>query len=110
MVISYAGKKIKKLCEDDRYAKQRLGSACAKGLQKRIDDLQAASHIGELVAGKPHPLAGNPKCSFALWISKSKRLVFEPMDRVIPELEDGSIDRSKITKVKIVFIGDYHDG
>jgi proteic killer suppression protein len=37
------------------------------------------------------------------------RLVFESADDPVPIKEDGTIAWNEVTKVCIVFIGDYHD-
>jgi hypothetical protein len=46
---------------------------------------------------------------FALDLDGGKRLVFESANDPVPVNEDDSIDWSKVTSIRIVFIGDYHD-
>jgi proteic killer suppression protein len=43
----------------------------------------------------------------ALW--GANRLVFEPDHDPIPTLEDGGIDQSAVTRIKILEVVDYHD-
>lgn len=45
---------------------------------------------------------------FAVDLDRGRRLVFEPANRPVPHRDDGGIDWTKGTVVRIVFIGDYH--
>ena len=87
---------------------QRLGKPGSKKLRGRLADLQAASCVGELVAGNPHPLKGDRRHQFSLDLDGGRRLVFEAADDPIPKTPEGAIDWSHVSKVRIVFIGDYH--
>jgi toxin HigB-1 len=109
MEITFADKKLKKMCEQQAVAQKQLGLPCARKLQSRLADLQAASNVRELIAGRPHPLKGDRDGQFALDLQGGKRLVFEPADDPIPFGEDGEIDWTKVFKICIVFVGDYHD-
>ncbi len=109
MLIDYKDSKIRKLCEISREANRKLGTNSAKKLQARLSDIDAAAHVGELVAGRPHPLLGDRNGQFAVDLAGGKRLVFEPDHNPLPKKEDGSIDWVQVTAVTIVYIGDYHD-
>lgn len=109
MEILFDNNDIQKLCTDKRLVQRRLGADAAKKLQARLMDLSAATVVADLTAGNPHPLKDNREGQFALNISGSKRLVFvsnhEP-----PLLDsDQKTDWSKVSKIKVIFIGDYHD-
>lgn len=109
MEISYNNNAIKKLCENSGLADRKKGKPCAKSLRTRLSDIGAASNVGDLRFGKPHPLKeGSLKGKFALRLDEANRLVFEPANEPALKLEDGSVDWNGVTKVKIVFIGDYH--
>jgi proteic killer suppression protein len=109
MDITFADGKLQKLCEQQSVAQKKLGQTCARKLRSRLADLAAAGSVRELVSGRPHPLKGDRAGEFAVDLEGGKRLVFKPANTPIPENEDGSIDWSKVTRVRIVFIGDYHD-
>jgi toxin HigB-1 len=109
MEITFSDSKLQKLCEQQSVAQKKLGADCAAKLQKRLDDLLAVASVQELVTGRPHPLKGDWLGHFAVDLHGGKRLVFKPDDDPIPETEDGAIDWSNVTRVCIVFIGDYHD-
>ncbi|HHG90237.1 MAG TPA: killer suppression protein HigA [Devosia sp.] len=109
MEIDIPDDDIRVLCEQQRLAVRRLGPACARKLRNRLADLQAAAHVHELVAGRPHPLRGDRKGQFALDLHGGVRLVFEPNHNPVPRFADGGIDWAQVTQIIIVYIGDYHD-
>ena len=109
MEITFGDSKLQKLCEQQLIAQKKLGQVCARKLRSRLADLEAAGSVRELVSGRPHPLKEDRAGEFAVDLEGGKRLVFKPANDPIPYKEDGSIDWSKVTRVCIVFIGDYHD-
>lgn len=109
MEIHFKDKKIRELCEKRAVAERKLGAACARKLRTRLDDLNAASRVTELVAGTPHPLKGDRSGQFAVDLAGGWRLVFVPRHDPCPVNKDLSIDWSQVTIICIEFIGDYHD-
>jgi proteic killer suppression protein len=55
-----------------------------------------------------HLLKGRLKGLYALDILHPDRIVIEPLNDPLPQTGNNEIDISKVTKVKIVYIGDYH--
>ena len=100
---------LRALCEQQRLAVKKPGKPCARKLHSRLADLMAAAHVRELVAGHPHPLTGDRRGQFALSLYGGGRLVFEPDHEPVPILPDGGIDWAGVTRIRIVFMGDYHD-
>lgn len=90
-------------------AVKKLGSACARKLQNRLGDLEAASCVSELVAGRPHALRGDRAGQYAVDLAGGYRLVFAPANDPAPRREDHSIDWSRVTIISIEYIGDYHE-
>ena len=109
MNILYKTDALEKLCTNKKEATRKLGQPGFKKLRTRMADIRAAQKVTELVAGNPEPLKGDRKGRFSLRLHGGDRLVFEPAHEPIPEKEDGSTDWSRVTAVRIVFIGDYHD-
>jgi proteic killer suppression protein len=107
--IQYRSKKIRELCEKQAVAEKKLGAACARKLLLRLQQLEAAARVTELVAGNPHPLKGDRDGQFALDLAGGWRLVFSPANEPYPTRPDGGIDWSQVTIVSIEYIGDYHD-
>lgn len=108
MIIFFADDDLRQLCLTERLAKRRLGALNAKKLRTRLADLQAAANVMQLVAGRPHPLVGDRAGQFALDLDGGCRLVFEPANESAKGA-DGVIDWSRVTEVRVVEIGDYHD-
>ncbi len=109
MDIEFSSPDLQVLCEQQRIMTKQLGDICSRKLRTRLSDLRAVASVAELSAGRPHPLKGDRTGQFALDLHGGKRLVFEPANIPVPVLEDGSITWVLVTKVRIIFIGDYHD-
>ena len=110
MDVEFKNSHIKELCENSRSAKQELGEACAKKLRSRIADIQAAASVHDLIAGKPHPLTGKKdSMKYSIRLDKGMRLLIEPDQNPMPSRDDGGIDWTRVTKVKITYIGNYHE-
>lgn len=109
MDISFSKADIQKICERQSVMRRKLGLASARKLQRRLDDLSAAETLADVTAGRPHPLTGDRSKQFAIDLHGACRLVFESADEPVPEQEDGTTAWHRVTKIKIVFIGDYHD-
>ncbi len=109
MDIAFSSPDLQALCEQQRLMTKQLGDNCSRKLRTRIADIRAAATVAELTAGHPHPLKGDRAGEFALDLHGGKRLVFEPANIPVPKHEDNSISWDLVTKIRIVFIGDYHD-
>jgi len=106
--IIFSNKNIRELCEQEKIAVKKFGTACARKLWLRLQALEAAACVGELVAGRPHPLKGDRAGQFALDLEGARRLVFSAQEPY-PEQQDGSVDWPRVAAVCIEYIGDYHD-
>ncbi len=109
MDIFFADHRLERLCFEERTAKRRLGSKGARKLRTRLAELEAATRISDLVAGRPHPLKYDQAGKFAVDIDGGRRLVFVPAHDPVPRGDDNSVAWAEVTAVRIVFIGDYHD-
>jgi proteic killer suppression protein len=109
MQINFLDSKLRKLCENSREAEKKHGLNCAKKLRSRLGDLEAAAHVRELNAGRPHPLERDRLGQFALDLADGKRLVFKPDNEPVPRDTSGDIDWSQVTEIRIIYIGDYHE-
>lgn len=109
MDINFKDKNLKDLCEQEKMAQRKLGTKMARKLRARLADLMAAPSAADLPrAGRPHPLTGDRVGEFALDLVHPQRLVFKPAHNPVPRSEDGGIDWSRVTRVCIIWIGDYH--
>ena len=111
MDILFGSKNLEKLCHDDKLATRSLGAPSARKLRARLDDLIAAASLSYApkLPGRFHALAGVRKGQFAFHLQGGCRLVIEPANNPLPRCDDGSLDFEKVTTVRVVFVGDYHD-
>lgn len=109
MEIEFGTKNLQKSCETETLMKRKFGNELVNKIKLRLVDLRAASNVAELVAGRPHPLNYRRKGQFALHLTNMQRLVFVPVNDPIPRREDGEIEWAKVTKIRIIEIGDYHE-
>lgn len=109
MEIRFKDKTVRELCEKRVAAVKKMGDVAARKLRTRLEDLEAAGTVSELVAGRPHPLKGDRDGQFAVDLAGGWRLVFAPAHDPTPTRPDGSTDWAQVTIVCIEYIGDYHD-
>ncbi len=109
MDIDYKTTKLKKLCLARKAADKKLGPNSSKKLRTRLADIEAASNVSELIAGRPHPYTGDKAGQFSLDLHGGDRLLFESLKKPPPTKDDGGIDWSNVESIFVVFIGDPHD-
>jgi len=109
--ILFGSRNLEQLCHDDKFATRRLGAPSARKLRARLDDLLAAASLyhAPKLPGRFHALAADRKGQFAFHLHEGCRLVIEPANEPLPRRDDGSLDLQRITAVRVVYIGDYHD-
>ena len=109
MKISYLDADIEGLCKQSKLATRKLGAESAKKLQRRLNELFAASVVADLVAGRPHPLERDRAGQYAVDLHGGCRLIFKPTRQPPPAKPDGSIDWAQVDEITIIEAGDYHD-
>ena len=109
MEITFSDKDLETLCLVAREQQKLLGKAGARKLRARYADLMAAERVSDLIVGHPHPLTGDRAGQFSVRLDGGCRLLFEPAHDPPPRRDDGSLDWQRVTAIRIVYIGDYHD-
>ena len=107
--IHWNDDKLEKACSHERTGKRRWGGNF-RILQRRLESLAAAETLADMdgVPGRCHALRGDRAGQFAVALWGSYRLIFFIADNPVPTLDDGGIDRSKVTKINLVEVVDYH--
>lgn len=97
-------------CNDIKALTRHYGPDNAKRIRRRLDDLWAAANLAimRLLPGRCHELSGDRAGQFALDVRHLYRLVFEPAHDPIPRRDDGGLDWSNVTAVRILRVEDYH--
>jgi plasmid maintenance system killer protein len=108
--ISFADKKLEKVCQNQRLLVKMHGPTQARKLRQRLDDLQAAVALDVMrrLPGRCHELTGDRAGQFALDLTHPYRLIFEPDHNPAPRKQDGGLDWTAITAVCIIGVEDYH--
>lgn len=74
-------------------------------------ELRAAdtlADIGTLPPARCHQLSGDRAGQFAVDVQHPFRLIFESAHDPVPRKEDGGIDLTRVTAVRILEVTDYH--
>lgn len=108
--ISWSNRKLERSCADAKRGQRTWGAEHWKVLQRRLASLLAAPTLRDLdaVPGRCHELHADRRGQFAIALWGSYRLVFVPDHDPIPRLVDGGIDRTRVTRVSITEVVDYH--
>lgn len=110
MTVNYKNNKLEKSFSDFKAIAKNYGTR-AKNVKKRIDELIAAKNLTDismLPQANLHELKTPRKGEFAVDISANYRITFVPTNDPLPLKEDGGLDLSKITEIKINSVEDYH--
>ncbi|ABR74576.1 killer suppression protein [Actinobacillus succinogenes] len=113
MEIIFATKKMQKIMNNECEMQKVYGQHRARKLQRVLYSLRAVSTLAELGAPyspphRCHELTGDKKRLLSLDLDHPYRLLFEPYHDPIPTKEDGGLDWSKITCIKVLSITDTH--
>ena len=112
MDILYRTKKLQKTCSSWKNLTKTFGSEQAKIIGRRQDQLRAAECLADVrnLPGHWHELTADREGTLAVYLRGATRMIFEVADEPVPKLEDGGLDWSRVTCVRILEVGiDYHD-
>jgi plasmid maintenance system killer protein len=111
MDIVFEESKFAKLCNNKSQLVKKLGADRAKRLQRRLDNLRAASVLEDMrnLPGRCHELLHDRTGQLSLDLDHPYRLILKPANDPIPQKPDGGMDWTKITAVKILGIEDTHE-
>lgn len=111
MELNYKNRKLKAACESEKDANRLWGAQCARIVRRRLAQLAAADSLAVIETIPParlHPLSGVRAGQFAVDARQPYRLIFEPWHDDVPLSPDGSVDKARITRVRILGVEDYH--
>jgi proteic killer suppression protein len=108
MEIAFSSAKLRKQCVHAKQMKKTFGEI-AGPLQRRLTELEAADTLADLPShAKCHPLVGKRAGRYSLKLTGNVRLIVEPNHHPLPTTNDGGVDLTKITKIRVVEVVDYH--
>lgn len=111
MNLTFKSKKLEKLCSSAELLIAEFGKACARKIARRLLVLEAAECLADVPHTPPdrrHELSGRRKGQFAVDARHPFRIIILPNHNPVPLKEDGGIDLTRVTSVKILEIEDYH--
>lgn len=110
MDITFRTTKLAKQCTGQRTRQKTFGQKQAEKLGRRLDDLRAAKTLDDLrnAPGRCHELTSDRAGQLSIELEQPYRLIFEPSNEPVPKKDDGGLDWSRITAVRILEIVDYH--
>jgi proteic killer suppression protein len=111
MDIEYKSKALQKAFREQKQANRDWGVENAKKLLQRHGELKAAESLADfakLPAAGFHPLKGNRAGQFACHGKHPYRIVFEAVQESLPLKANANVDLSKVTRIRILEVVDYH--
>lgn len=110
MDILFDTSKLEALVNDDRKLKKTYGLEGFKKIRQRLDDLYASGTLEDMkyLPGKTHELTGDRAGQLSLRLHGGFRLILIPEEDPPPAKDDGGLDWSRVTAVRVLEIEDYH--
>ncbi len=113
MKISFKSKKLMKMFNENDQLQKKHGKIRAKKIRLRMSELRAAQSLTDFWPPKSgpsrcHELTGKRAGQLSVDLDHPYRLVFIPDHDPIPKLDDGGLDWSQVTSIKIIEVEDTH--
>lgn len=111
MELYFESNKMRKICSSQKLLQAEFGAPNAKKIMMRLNEMGSVDNLSQISTLPPprrHTLFGNRAGQFAVVVKEPFRIIFIPYNDIIPMLENGGVDVNKVTKIKIIWIGDYH--
>ena len=113
MNIAFRSNKLRKEYSEERRLIQEHGPRCAKLIQRRLAELEAAPTLAamrNLPGARCHELLGDMRGILSVDVEHPYRLLFKPDLDPVPIREDaGGLDWDKITAIMILGKHDTHE-
>lgn len=111
MEVSFASRKLQKVCESEKELRRAYGRDCARKVMSRLSDLRAAATLEEMrnLPGRCHELAGERAGQLGIDLAGGRRLVIAPAGGWPKEKKGGAHIWREIDAVQVLEIVDYHD-
>lgn len=101
MELAFKTKSLRKLCENEEKAQNKLGLNVTEKLKARLEDLHAAANFIELVAGEPKVVSKGTQQRIVVNLDECYLIEFSANHLLNPVTRSGDIDWSKVRRIKI---------
>jgi proteic killer suppression protein len=110
--ISFASRKLQKVCEAEKELQRAYGRDCARKVMSRLSDLRAVATLEEMrhLPGRCHELTGDRAGQLGIDLAGGWRLVIAPAGGWPAEKAAGAHVWAEVEAVQVLEIVDYHDG
>jgi len=111
MDITFKTSKLRKTFNSEKELKKVYGKENSRKIKNRIAVLIAAINLSDVPKEKPercHALKGDRLGQFAVDLKHPRRIVFCPDHETVPKTEEGHLDLTQVTCIKILSVEDYH--
>ncbi len=100
MEIGFRTKKMKKIANSQKELQSAFG---------KLADEDTLEIMRSLPHAHCHELKGKRQKQLAVKLNKNNRLTFEPAEKPLPERQNGGLDWSRVTAIRIISLAeDYH--
>ncbi len=103
--VAFADESLREFCTKKLAAEAEFGVVVAKHLRGRIADLRAANNVAELVTGNAR--IHDHGC-YIIDIYKDWHLIFKANHSSNPLRANKHIDWTRVTRIQIIQIGQFH--
>jgi proteic killer suppression protein len=102
--LAFADKDLRELCERKSAAEAEFGTAIARCLRRRIAEVRASDNVAAILTGNARPYGRGNTAQYLVDVQGGWRLVLAANHQDPPRLQNGQIDWSRVTRVKILGI------
>ena len=111
MEIGFRRASLQAFFGDPVKVRKKYGPACARKIERRFAQINAAVSLDvlcRLPQARCHQLVADRDEQFSLDLEHPLRMIVEVADTPVPRLEDGGVDRARVTRLAFVEIADTH--
>ena len=111
MEVLFGSTKLQKECSTEKAVRRAWGQENAGRIMRRLVELEAAPSLADMFTlpqVRCHALVADRAGQFAVDLKHPCRLIFEPADDLLPTKPDGGLDLTRITRIRVLEIKDYH--
>jgi toxin HigB-1 len=104
VVVAFASKRLRQICEESSEADLEYGVAVAEQLRHRLADIEAASSPLDLLAGSPRFYDDGTEQSISVSLSRGFKIVLTPNHPKLPRDSAGKVGWRRVGRVKVIGI------
>jgi hypothetical protein len=102
--LSFENIELRKICEEEEAAILKYGDTIATQLQNRLSDIFAAETVLDLPVGNPHKIGEHPYLFYVINLTNDIQFKFCAANKIKSFNQNGELDWSKITRIKLLNI------